>query len=169
VVRPDNDPEVPDGGQYRHDWPTTGEEATMSEELDNEAAMLRATSDGLMLAVNEVVARERLKRGVPPADPAFLQLAREVRIAAEVAVELARKEEETARMTAVEPGVGDLPAIESVSPGRELATILEQWRAVEQRLAAAPPGSDEAKNLMIEFQRLRDQYAKVIEAKRRKA
>lgn len=141
----------------------------MSEELDNEAAMLRATSDGLMLAVNEVVARERLKRGVPPADPAFLQLAREVRIAAEVAVELARKEEETARMTAVEPGVGDLPAIESVSPGRELATILEQWRAVEQRLAAAPPGSDEAKNLMIEFQRLRDQYAKVIEAKRRKA
>ena len=141
----------------------------MSEELDNEAAMLRATSDGLMLAVNEVVARERLKRGVPPADPAFLQLAREVRIAAEVALELARKEEETARTTAVEPDVGDLPAIESVSPGRELATILEQWRAVEQRLAVAPPGSDEAKNLMVEFQRLRDQYATVIEAKRRKA
>jgi hypothetical protein len=140
----------------------------LSEELDNEAAMLRATSDGLMLAINEVVARERLKRGVPPADPAFLQLAREVRIAAEVALELARKEEETARTTAVEPGVADLPAIESVSPGRQLATILEQWRAVEQRLATARPGSDEAKNLIIEFQRLRDQYAEVIEAKRRK-
>jgi hypothetical protein len=141
----------------------------LSEELENEAAMLRATSDGLMLAINEVVARERLKRGVPPADSAFLQLAREVRIAAEVALELARKEEETARMTAVEPNVGDLPTIESVSPGHELATILEQWRAVEKRLAAAPPGSDEATNLMVEFQRLRDQYAKVIDAKRRKA
>ena len=140
----------------------------MSEELDNEAAMLRATSDGLILAINEVVARERLKRGVPPADPAFLQLAREVRIAAEVALQLARKEEETARLTADEPAVADLPAIESVSPGHELATILERWRAVEQRLAAAPPGSEEARNLMVEFQRLRDQYAKVIEAKRAK-
>jgi hypothetical protein len=140
----------------------------VTEDLENEAAMLRATSDGLILAINEVVARERLKRGVPPADPGFLQLAREVRIAAEVALELARKEEETARMTADEPGVGDLPAIESVSPGRELATILEQWRAVEQRLAVAPPGSEEAKNLTMEFQRMRDQYAAVIEAKRRK-
>lgn len=140
----------------------------MTEELENEAAMLRATSDGLMLAINEVVARERLKRGVPPADPAFLELAREVRIAAQVALELARKEEETARLTADEPGVGDLPAIESVSPGRELATILEQWRAVEQRLAVAPPGSTEAKDLMVEFQRMRDQYASVVEAKRRK-
>jgi hypothetical protein len=140
----------------------------VTDELENEAAMLRATSDGLMLAINEVVARERLKRGVPPADPAFVELAREVRIAAEVALELARKEEETARMTADEPDVGDLPAIESVSPGRELATILEQWRAVEQRLAASPPGSAEARNLMIEFQRMRDQYARVIEAKLRK-
>ena len=140
----------------------------MTDELDNEAAMLRATSDGLILAINEVVARERLKRGVPPADPAFVQLAREVRVAAEVALELARKEEQTARLTADDHEVGDLPAIESVSPGRELATILEQWRAIEQRLAAAPPGSAEARNLMVEFQRMRDQYSKVIEAKLRK-
>jgi hypothetical protein len=140
----------------------------VTDELDNEAAMLRATSDGLILAINEVVARERLKRGVPPADPAFVQLAREVRVAAEVALELARKEEQTARLTADDHEVGDLPAIESVSPGRELATILEQWRAIEQRLAAAPPGSAEARNLMVEFQRMRDQYSKVIEAKLRK-
>lgn len=140
----------------------------MTEELENEAAMLRATSDGLMLAINEMVARERLKRGVPPADPAFVELAREVRIAAEVALELARKEEDTARMTADEPAVGDLPPIESVSPGRQLATILEQWRAVEQRLAAAPPGSAEARELVIEFQRMRDRYARAVEAKLRK-
>lgn len=140
----------------------------MSDELEDEAAMLRATSDGLMLAINEVVARERVKRGVPPADPAFLELAREVRIAAEVALDLARKEEQTARLTADELHVGDLPAIESVSPGRELATILEQWRAVEQRLATAPPGSAEARNLVIEFQRMRDRYAEVVEAKLRK-
>lgn len=140
----------------------------MTEELENEAAMLRATSDGLMLAINEMVARERLKRGVPPADPAFVELAREVRIAAEVALELARKEEDTARMTANEPDVGDLPPIEAVSPGRELASILEQWRAVEQRLAAAPPGTTEARDLMIEFKRMRDLYAGAVESKLQK-
>lgn len=140
----------------------------MTEELENEAAMLRATSDGLMLAINEMVARERLKRGVPPADPAFVELAREVRIAAEVALELARKEEDTARMTANEPEVGDLPPIEAVSPGRELASILEQWRAVEQRLAAAPPGTTEARDLMIEFKRMRDLYAGAVESKLQK-
>jgi hypothetical protein len=141
----------------------------LSKELEDEAAMLRATSDGLILAINEVVARERLKRGVPPADPSFVELARNVRIAAELALDLARAEEETARSTADEAQVGDLPAIESVSPGHELATILEQWRAVEQRLAAAAPGSTEATDLMIEFQRLRDQYARVVEAHREKA
>jgi hypothetical protein len=170
VVRRDNDPEVPEPRQYLPDSLNSGEEGdAVSDELENEAAMLRATSDGLMLAINEVVARERLKRGVPPADPAFLELAREVRIAAEVALELARKEEETARMTANEPGVGHLPAIESVSPGHELAIILEQWRAVEQRLAAAPVGSTESRDLMIEFQRMRDQYARVVDAKRRRS
>jgi hypothetical protein len=141
----------------------------MTEELDNEAAMLRATSDGLMLAINETVARERLKRGVPPAHPGFVELARDVRIAAEVALELARKEEDTARMVADEPQVGDLPPIESVSPGRELASILEQWRAIEQRLAAASPGSAEAKELIVEFQRMRDLYARAVQAKLRKS
>jgi hypothetical protein len=142
------------------------EDRQLTEDLENEAAMLRATSDGLILAINEVVARERLKRGVPPADPSFVDLARDVRIAAEVALDLARAEEETARSTADEAQVGDLPAIESVSPGHELAMILEQWRAVEHRLAAAAPGSAEATDLMTEFQRLRDQYARAVDARR---
>lgn len=140
----------------------------MSEDdLGNEAAMLRATSDGLVLAIHEVTAREQLKRGVAPADPAFVELAREVRIAAEVVLELARKEEATAQLTAAEPQAGKLPSIEEVHPGRELASILEQWRAVEQRLAEAPPGSTQARDLMLEFQRMRDEYATAVEEKLR--
>jgi hypothetical protein len=139
------------------------------DELKNEAAMLRATSDGLVLAIREVTAREQLKRGVRPADSAFVDLARDVRVAAEVVLELARKEEDTARMTAVEPDVGQLPSIESVSPGRELASILEQWRAVEKRLESAPPGTPEARDLMIEFEQMRERYAMAIDARRRKS
>lgn len=141
----------------------------MTEESEREAALLRATSDGLILSINEIGVRERMKRGVPPADPAFPELARQVRIVAEVILELARKEEETAINTAAEPDVAELPPIETVSPGANLAMILAAWRAVEQRLAAAAPGTDESNQLVKEFERLRDQYAAAVEAKRRSA
>ena len=139
----------------------------MTDELEQEAAMLRATSDGLILSINEIQVRERMKRGVLPADPSFAELARQVRVAAEVILELARKEEQTAVQTQAEPDVAKLPAIETVLPGASLAAILERWRAVEQRLMAAPPGSAEARELMIEFDALRQQYAKAVEAKQR--
>lgn len=139
----------------------------MTEDVDHEAAMLRATSDGLMLSINEIGMRERIKRGVPPADPRFVELARDVRVAAEVILELARKEEETALQTAVEPQVAELPPIETVSPGTNLSAILAAWRAVEQRMEAAEPGSDEVRALTGEFERLRQQYADAVEAKRR--
>jgi hypothetical protein len=138
----------------------------MTDESENEATMLRATSDGLVLAIREVSAREQLKRGVEPADPAFVDLAREVRIAAEVVLELAQKEEATAEATSAQPEAATLPPIDSVAPGRELARILEEWRAIEQRLEAAPSGSDEARELMIEFERMRDRYAEALRAKR---
>jgi hypothetical protein len=141
----------------------------MTDETEREAALLRATSDGLILSINEIGVRERMKRGVPPADPTFPELARRVRIAAEVILELARKEEETAIHTAAGPDVAELPAIETVSPGTNLASILAAWRAVEQRLAAAAPGTDESNRLVKEFERLRDQYAAAVEAKRRGA
>jgi hypothetical protein len=67
-----------------------------------------------------------------------------------------------------EPNAKELPPIESVVPGRELAAILEQWRAVEQQLEAAPAGSVQAMELTREFLRLRDAYAAAIEARRSK-
>ena len=169
VVRPDNDPEVParwrtlTGPRARN-----GDEA-LTDESDDEAALLRATSDELVLAIREVTAREVLKRGTKPADPSFAQLARDVRIAAEVVLQLAQSEESTARAIFTEPGVAKLPPIETVAPGRELASILERWRAIEQQLEAADPGSAEARELMVEFERMRRQYADALEAKRARA
>lgn len=140
----------------------------MTERSENEAENLRATSDGLVLAINEVSARERLKRGVSPADPAFVELARDVRVAAEILLELARREEATAEETGRGSMVDELPPIEAVEPGRELGSILAEWRAVEQRLAAATPGSQEARDLMVEFQRMRDRYRQAVDDKLRK-
>jgi len=138
----------------------------VTDDLTDEMAILRATSDQLVLAIAETDARERRKRGMRPADPSFLELARAVRIAAEVVVELSRQEERTALEIARESTSGALPPIEAMRPARELANVLDEWRAVEKRLVAAQSGSAEAEELMAEFERLRDRYAQALEARR---
>lgn len=138
----------------------------MTEDMTDEMAVLRATSDQLVLAIAETDARERRKRGMRPGEPAFVELARAVRIAAEVVVELSRQEERTALEIARESTTGALPPIEAMAPARELASILDEWRAVEKRLVAAESGSTEAEELMAEFERLRDRYAQALKARR---
>ena len=63
----------------------------MTEEKDAIRDGLRGASDGLLLAIREVGARERLKRSVQPGDPGFLPLARQVRIAAEAVLLMAQQ------------------------------------------------------------------------------
>lgn len=136
------------------------------EDLADEMAVLRAASDQLVLAIAEVDARERRKRGMRPGEQAFLELARAVRIAAEVVLELARQEERTAIEIERESRGALLPPIERMTPAKELAHILDEWRAVEKRLVSAEAGTLEAEELMTEFERLRDAYAEALKARR---
>jgi hypothetical protein len=124
--------------------------------------VLRGASDGLLLAIREVAAREGLKRGVRPADPSFAPLAREVRIAAEAVLALAREEEARADDTSGSPLDVGLPTINDSTPRPDLGQILDDWRAVERRLAAADPSSEDAHRLMEEFEALRDRYAQAL-------
>jgi hypothetical protein len=129
---------------------------------------LRGASDGLLVAIREVDVREQKKRGIPPGDPGFAPLAREVRIAAEAVLALAREEETRANQASQSRAGARLPTINASTPPADLARILEQWRAVERRLAAAEPGSPDAERLLEEFQALRDQYARALKALRDK-
>jgi len=129
---------------------------------------LRGASDGLLIAIREVDARERMKRGVRPDDPAFAPLAREVRVAAEAVLVLARQEEANAEEASTMAAGADLPTINASVLPTDLASILAEWRAVERRLEAAEPASPEAQGLMDEFERLRDQYAEALEPYRQK-
>lgn len=138
----------------------------MSDDRSFEPEILRGTSDQLMLAIAEVGTLERRKRLVPPSDAKFPELAREVRRAAERVLELAQSEEAVARSIAEEPGASALPPIERVHPAKELARILEEWRAVEQRLLAAAPGSPEAEALAREFEAQRGRYADALKERR---
>jgi hypothetical protein len=130
----------------------------MSDDTNAQDA-LRGASDGLLIAIREVDARERMKRGVRPADPGFAPLAREVRIAAEAVLQLARQEEARADAAVGSGSAAALPTINASPPRADLAEILAEWRAVERRLEAAEPTSVEAQGLMEEFEALRDRYA----------
>jgi hypothetical protein len=130
----------------------------------NSSDALRGASDGLLIAIREVNARERLKRGVRPADPGFAPLARDVRIAAEEVLRLAREEESRADETSKSEAAAGLPTIDATMPHPDLAGILAEWRTVERRLEAADPASAEAEGLMREFEALRDRYAAALVA-----
>jgi hypothetical protein len=129
---------------------------------ENPQDALRGASDGLLIAIREVDARERMKRGVRPAEPSFAPLARDVRVAAEEVLRLAREEEARAEEATGSGAAARLPTINETPPRPALEEILAEWRAVERRLEAAEPGSAEADELMIEFEGLRDRYAAVL-------
>ena len=134
----------------------------MSDDRTFEPQILRGTSDQLMIAVAEVDTLERRKRLVAPSDPNFLDLARAVRVAAERVLELSLAEEATAQKVTRESAGAGVPPIERIHPAKELAGILEEWRAIEQRLLTAPAGSDEAEALAREFEALRQRYADAL-------
>ena len=137
----------------------------MSDDTDAMRDGLRGASDGLLLAIQEVDLRERRKRGVVPTDPGFPALARDVRIAAEAVLDLARAEESEADQIAARQAAA-MPTIEASPAPSDLAAILAEWRAVERRLDAAEPTSPEAARLMEEFESLRDRYAQALKAYR---
>jgi hypothetical protein len=139
----------------------------LTEEKDAMRDGLRGASDGLLLAIREVGARERLKRTVQPGDPGFLPLARQVRIAAEAVLLMAKQEEDNALRTSGTSAGAGLPTIEASPPRSDLAAILAEWRAVERLLEAADPASPDSRLLMEQFETLRDRYAQVLAEHRR--
>ena len=136
----------------------------MTDDRTPEPEILRGTSDQLIIAIGEVGTLEARKRGVRPADPGFPALALEVRRAAERVLDLARKEEIVARDLQERSSTATLPPIERITPAKELARILDEWRAVEHELLAADARSGEAAQLQARFEDLRDRYARTLKA-----
>jgi len=143
------------------------EEVGLTDERDTIRDALRGASDGLLLAIREVDARERLKRSVEPGDPGFAPLARQVRIAAEAVLLMAQQEESKAAETSGRSAGAGLPTIEASPPRSDLAAILAEWRAVERLLDEADPASPDSRLLMEQFETLRDRYAQALAARHR--
>jgi hypothetical protein len=133
-----------------------------------EPEILRGTSDQLVIAIAETGTLEARKRGVRPSDPGFPALALDVRRAAERVLDLARQEEIVARRLQEQASAETLPPIEGMRPAKELASILEEWRAVEHELLSADAGSAHAADLQARFEDLRDRYARALRAHQQK-
>jgi hypothetical protein len=117
---------------------------------------LRAASDAILLLLTEVGQLERHKRGIPPGEPRFDEVARSVRVAAQALAEFTEYEESWARIAT--DGRTDIEPITESENAASIATILERWRAIERQLDELEPGSPESTRLFAEFERLRDEY-----------
>jgi hypothetical protein len=117
---------------------------------------LRAASDAILLLLTEIGQLERHKRGIPPGEPRFDEVAKAVRVAAQSLAEFTAHQENWAQIAT--DGRTDIEPINESEATPRTAAILERWRAVERQLDELEPGSPESVRLFAEFERLRDEY-----------
>jgi hypothetical protein len=132
-------------------------------QLDH-AADLRRASDLFVQRLDRLQELEMRKRELPPDEPEFIRLAREVEDMARALlfaggqqVELAEEvhREAKANDVAIDQPIRDTP------PRRDAVAILADWRAAERRLGAAGLGSEEEGAARADVERLRDEYRRI--------
>ena len=135
-----------------------------TKEAAEHAAELRRTSDEIMHRLDRLYELESRKRELPPDQPEFIRLAREIEdvsrqllfsggqqvdLAEEVHADIKAGE------TIVDQPIRDTPS------RRDAVIVLAEWRAAERRLAAAAPGSEEERAAAEESDRLRTEYRRI--------
>jgi hypothetical protein len=128
----------------------------MSSDANDIEEHLRAASDAILLLLTEIGQLERHKRGIPPGEPRFDDVARSVRVVAQALAEFTEQEETWARIAT--DGRTDIETISESENAPAIAAILERWRAIERQLDDVEAGSPEAARLFAEFERTRDEY-----------
>jgi hypothetical protein len=128
------------------------------------AAELRRRSDEFMHRLDRLYELESRKRELPPDQPEFVRLAREIEdvsrqllFSGGQQVDLA--EEVHADIKAGETII-DQPIRETPSK-RDAVMVLAEWRAAERRLAAAAAGSEDERVAAEESDRLRAEYRRI--------
>lgn len=134
-----------------------------SAQLEN-AADLRRASDLFVQRLDRLQELETRKRELPPDEPDFVRLAREIEDMARALlyaggeqVELA----ETVHRESKQNDVANDQPIRDTPPRRDTVIILAEWRAAERRLAAADIGSADETAARSDVDRLREEYRQI--------
>jgi hypothetical protein len=134
-----------------------------SVQLDH-AADLRRASDLFVQRLDRLQELETRKRELPPDQPEFIRLAREVEDMARSLLFAGGQQVELAEEVHREAKANDLAIDQSIRdtpPRRDAVAILAEWRAAERRLAAAELGSDDEDEARVDVDRLRDEYRRI--------
>ena len=132
-------------------------------QLDHAADMRRA-SDLFVQRLDRLQELETRKRELPPDQPEFIRLAREVEDMARALLFAGGQQVELAEEVHREAKANETPvdqAIRDTPPRRDAVAILADWRAAERRLAAAELGSDDEDQARSDVDRLRDEYRRI--------
>jgi len=131
---------------------------------EEHAAGLRRASDMFMQRLDRLYELESRKRELPPDQPEFVRLAREIEdlsrallFAGGQQVELAEEVHADIKngQTIVDQPIRDTPS------RRDAVIVLAEWRAAERSLAAAQSDSDEERAAQATVDRLREEYRRL--------
>lgn len=128
------------------------------------AADLRQASDTFMEQLDRLHDLETRKRELPPDQPEFVRLVREIEDLSRALLWSGTQQVELAEVVHHEAKASDVAADQSIRdtpPRRDAVSILAEWRAAERRLSSAEPGSDDERDAKAETERLRDEYRRL--------
>lgn len=126
---------------------------------------LRTTSDAFLARVERLHLLEEQKRSLTPGTPEMLAVTREVEELAAEVLKVASRQTELAELSAKRHGSNLRPI--TLVPPREMHVILAEWREAERSLAGAAPGTTEWDTILADVERLRAEYRRAHEARRR--
>jgi hypothetical protein len=132
-------------------------------QLEN-AADLRQASDLFMQRLDRLQELETRKRELPPDEPEFVRLAREIEDMARALLYAGGKQVELAESVhrdSKENDVANDQPIRDTPPRRDAVIILAEWRAAERRLAAVDIGSEDEGAARADVERLREEYRRI--------
>jgi hypothetical protein len=128
------------------------------------AADLRQASDVFMQRLDRLHDLETRKRELPPDEPEFVRLAREIEDLSRALLWSGSQQVELAEAVHHEAKANDVAVDQSIRdtpPKRDAIAILAEWRGAERRLSAAEPGSEDEREARADTERLRNEYRRL--------
>lgn len=128
------------------------------------AAELRQASDLFMQRLDRLHDLESRKRELPPDEPEFVRLAREIEDLSRALLHTGGQQVELAEVVhhqAKSNNVAVDQPIRETPPRRDAVAVLADWRAAERRLSAAAEGSEDETAARADVERLREEYRRL--------
>lgn len=128
------------------------------------AADLRRASDEFIQRLDRLYELEKRKRELPPDQPEFVRLAREIEDMSRALLFAGGQEVELAEEVHADVKHGETVVdqpIRDTPPKRDAVVVLAEWRAAERRLAAAAVATAEEREARADVDRLRGEYRRI--------